>query len=1002
MAKGNNRDVNLRIRAKDETGAGVKSAESALNRLAAAQKRTQARRDLYAGATQSTRELTAAYKAATDQATKFGRQMDDVKNWRWSKDVIDDPENLAQNFEQSRAAARRAKSEYLAAGAALAQMRGKQGGFAAFDQIATDAKKADRAIDGVTASLDQMNAAQRRASAAGRGGKKKGDLADQVTDAYGSRQGRGPLGLRPYEMQNLGYQVNDLVTQIASGTSPMQAFAQQGGQIAQIFPKATSAILRFSPAIAAAALIVSPFIVALKQMNDEAKRVSAVNEQLQASGNAAAYSKKDLVEYARNLADIGVKAEDVKGVVGTALREGLRPEYFDRFAQSARGLSKVTGDELTDSINTVTEAFTGNADEILALDDKIGFLSRSERKHIELLREQKKDVVARTEAFAIFERRYGSIAAKMDGPWDRILDNFGDAWGAFGRFMLSGIQWNAIKDEIGGILGLIDRLSARLPGVQQSGRDALAAQHSQQDREIRQLARVRGRNRNVVARGFAAQRGDQTAYMSDAQINARIKELERSRNDTVRQITAIDQTVRANQQRQQPTDTTIDPPDVANQDKPDTPKRDTEAERLAERQADYLEDLKAANAERAFEVTLIGKAEREAEILTEIEKQRAKAKDVGLTLSAEQEKAIRDSVGSLYDAEKAHEAIAKIEAARLSLAEKRNQVETRDAFIQRTLAAELTGATEEQRAAYTAILGQMYDLEAAKRRQTELEKALADQQARQQELQQQIQTAAALGNETLVAQLNEQLRVTNGSLLQAVQNMMAFWVAAGGPEADAALLKLQGLKANVEAFGSKAVVTGTQIDQMLSQGGANAFDQFAQSIVDGENAFESLRDAFLSFAADFLRQIALMIMQQAILNALGGGNGQASGTGGGIAGLISGLFRHSGGLVGTGGGFAPVNPMLFAGAMRYHGGGLAGLAPDEVPAILLRNEEVLTEDDPRHRNNGGLGGKGGSVKILNLFDAADALDRGLATEAGEQVFFNFVRRNAETFKALLG
>ncbi len=363
MAKGNKRDVNLRIRAKDETGTGVRSAESALNRLAAAQKRTQARRDLYAGATQSTRELTAAYKAATDQATKFGRQMDDVKNWRWSKDVIDDPENLAQNFEQSRAAARRAKTEYLAAGAALAQMRGKQGGFAAFDQIAIDAKKADRAIDGVTASLDQMNAAQRRASSAGRGGNR--DPGKPVTPKL-------PLGLRPYEMQNLGYQVNDLVTQIASGTSPMQAFAQQGGQIAQIFPKATSAILRFSPAIAAAALIVSPFIVALKQMNDEAKRVSAVNEQLQASGNAAAYSKRDLVEYARNLAEIGVKAEDVKGVVGTALREGLRPEYFDRFAQSARGLSKVTGDELSDSINEVTEAFTGNADEILALDDKIG------------------------------------------------------------------------------------------------------------------------------------------------------------------------------------------------------------------------------------------------------------------------------------------------------------------------------------------------------------------------------------------------------------------------------------------------------------------------------------------------------------------------------------------------------------------------------------------------------------------------------------------------------
>lgn len=989
MAKGNNRDVNLRIRAKDETGAGVKSAESALNRLAAVQKRTQARRDLYSGATQSTRELTAAYKVATDQATKFGRQMDDVKNWRWSKDVIDDPENLAQNFEQSREAARRAKTEYLAAGAALAQMRGKQGGFAAFDQIATDAKKADRAIDGVTASLDQMNAAQRRASAGGRGGNRA--PATPVTPKL-------PLGLRPYEMQNLGYQVNDLVTQIASGTSPMQAFAQQGGQIAQLFPRATSAILRFSPAVAAAALIVSPFIVALKQMNDEAKRVSLVNEQLQASGNAAAYSKKDLVEYARNLADIGVKAEDVKGVVGSALREGLRPEYFDRFAQSARGLSKVTGDELTESINTVTEAFTGNADEILALDDKIGFLSRSERKHIELLREQKKDVQARTQAFAIFERRYGSIAAKMDGPWDRTLSNFGDAWGAFGRFMLSGIQWDAIKDQIGDVLGLIEQLTARLPGVQQSGRDALSSQHGEYDRRIRQLSRARGRN--VVERGFAVQRGDATSLMSDAQIDAQIKDLERSRNETVRQIAVIDQTVRANQQ--QPTDTTIDPPDVANQDKPDKPKKDTEAERLAERQADYLEDLKAANAERAFEITLIGRAEREAEILTEIEKQRAKAQDVGLTLSAEQEKAIRDSVGSLYDAEKAHEAIAKIEAARLSLAEKRNQVETRDAYIQRTLAAELTGATEEQRAAYTTILGQMYDLEASKRRQTELEKAASDQQAIRQELLQQIQAAADTGDQTRVAMLQEQLTGVNASLLQAIGNVIAFWRTQTGPEAAAALLKWEGLAETIRTAGQRVVVTGTQINEMLSQGGAQAFNRFADSIAAGENAIEGLRDAFLQYAADFLRQIAVMIAQRAILNALENGKGQGGGAGSSIANLIASLF-HTGGVVGSGGGSSrSINPMLFAGAMRYHGGGLAGLAPDEVPAILLRNEEVLTEDDPRHRKNGGLGGSRGSMKVVNVFDPADALERGLTSESGEQVFFNFFRRNAETFKALMG
>lgn len=45
-----------------------------------------------------------------------------------------------------------------------------------------------------------------------------GGLASKELDALTSAKGRGILGLRPYEVQNLSYQINDLFTQIASGT----------------------------------------------------------------------------------------------------------------------------------------------------------------------------------------------------------------------------------------------------------------------------------------------------------------------------------------------------------------------------------------------------------------------------------------------------------------------------------------------------------------------------------------------------------------------------------------------------------------------------------------------------------------------------------------------------------------------------------------------------------------------------------------------------------------
>lgn len=61
---------------------------------------------------------------------------------------------------------------------------------------------------------------------------------------------------------------------------------------------------------------------------------------------------------------------------------------------------------------------------------------------------------------------------------------------------------------------------------------------------------------------------------------------------------------------------------------------------------------------------------------------------------------------------------------------------------------------------------------------------------------------------------------------------------------------------------------------------------------------------------------------------------------------------HTGGVVGD----APpsrvaVSPSVFLEAPRYHAGGIAGLKPDEVPAILQRGERVI----PRGQSLGGMG-----------------------------------------------
>ena len=64
------------------------------------------------------------------------------------------------------------------------------------------------------------------------------------------------------------------------------------------------------------------------------------------------------------------------------------------------------------------------------------------------------------------------------------------------------------------------------------------------------------------------------------------------------------------------------------------------------------------------------------------------------------------------------------------------------------------------------------------------------------------------------------------------------------------------------------------------------------------------------------------------------------------AGALSVRSSHTGGIAGQGTGQRrSISPMIFAGAHRFHQGGIVGLAPDEVAIIAQKQGEVLTAGD---------------------------------------------------------
>lgn len=100
---------------------------------------------------------------------------------------------------------------------------------------------------------------------------------------------------------------------------------------------------------------------------------------------------------------------------------------------------------------------------------------------------------------------------------------------------------------------------------------------------------------------------------------------------------------------------------------------------------------------------------------------------------------------------------------------------------------------------------------------------------------------------------------------------------------------------------------------------------------DGKNGADILANA--------LDRVASRLLDSAFDGLFSGGLGK-----GGLFGgkLIPGIL-HSGGVAGRDGyGHGrSVSPSVFAGAPRYHNGGIAGLKPDEVPAILQKGERII-------------------------------------------------------------
>jgi len=349
----------------------------------------------------------------------------------------------------------------------------------------------------------------------------------------------------------------------------------------------------------------------------------------------------------------------------------------------------------------------------------------------------------------------------------------------------------------------------------------------------------------------------------------------------------------------------------------------------------------------------------------------------------------------------------------------------------------------------------LHGIEAAttleKDKQDRIEQQLSSRQAERERLMSRLEEAREDGDRNAELGIVSQLDDVNRELERAIGNAIAFWQAIGGPEAGDRVAELEHLRHEIDRGGVAASDYRDSIQSfgdMLTGHISGAIQQFAQDIASGENAFKSLGRAVATAVGQILVDIGMMIVKavvaRMVLAALGIHAPMGSAGGNVITSLMTGQglggIHHDGGIAGDMKGMSAKDFLQRA----------LNPKPNERLSLLLKGEEVLTEDDPRHRNNsigamlrkgvmkyhtGGISGRNadnlsanlraaqegskrvsaaldgaasggnggvGDVKIVNAFDPASFFSEGLSTAAGQRAFLNFVSANGAQLKALMG
>lgn len=381
---------------------------------------------------------------------------------------------LIDSFREQQEATTRASEAFRVAEAELQRLVAEaQKGTVGLAELSN----AERRFNAATANLDAQNAKQAQLAAQMKTRKIDTDDLTAATDrlaaaaakaasVQGGIKSSGFLGLQPYQLKNLEYQIGDIYTQLSLGQGFFRTFNAQADQVFQLWDISISKlrliVLYGAPAAAALGLV-------YEAMSQAAETVTAQREfaaQLAAASDGAAYQATKLVALQRTVEKMGVSWTDAGMAIRQFMQQDFSTNQIERLSQIAQGLVDLYGIKFVDALKMVTTVATGTFDEIQKLNESnpanLRFLSPDQQEATRKQFDAGNPDTARAIPTAALEQaaRHGIEAVH---PLTLAFRDLTNAWHDFSRSLDAepGVHHfnDTLKETVEGVAHLIEMLS---------------------------------------------------------------------------------------------------------------------------------------------------------------------------------------------------------------------------------------------------------------------------------------------------------------------------------------------------------------------------------------------------------------------------------------------------------------------------------------------------------------------------------------------------------------